>query len=88
MAMQAIATMNHRLRSLSRDILVLRATYKVILPSLGQVLDDDDVTWGMLVAAMSERDTFLARMMEGIVEDEKVVEAQEEEEKRRARGEL
>ena len=87
MAVQNMATMNHHFLRLSRNILVLRAAYKEVLPLLRQVRPEE-LTWGMLAGALDDRDAWLARMMEKIVEDEEFLKAQEEEEERRLRGEL
>ena len=59
MAMQRIAKTNEQFRRLSRDILVLRAASKEVLPLLSHV-KLEDLTWEKLVLALSERDIFLA----------------------------
>ena len=59
---------------LSRYILLLRAAYIEVLPSLMEA-HPEKLTWEMLLGALDDRISFLASMMEGIVEDEKYLKA-------------
>lgn len=71
MAVQNIVATEHHFRSLSRDILVLRAASNVISPYLSQVKLEES-TWEKLVRALSERGLLLACMLAEIENYEKV----------------
>ena len=81
LVIQGISASSHHMREVSWDILVLRAKGTSLLSSTTQA-SAGCLTWKLVSRAVDEREEFYGRLLEPIFEDE------EEEMRKRARGEL